>query len=140
MKTSRSTAASSLPGKTETPHEKENSDNQRHGLSSRRNTRSPITHAKNAVAAHHLPKEQRRLFQPGSTVQRGNHPVMAGQHLMGNLGIARFVRAEKTKCAQSKKEKEKAHAENQHELYSEQFVAIIREKVSIGIAEQAGYE
>ncbi len=104
-------AASSSLAKRKRRMKKKTAKDQRRGMKSRRNARGPVTHAEDAVAAHHLPVQQHRLLQPGRAVQRGDDPVMAGQHLAGNLGIARLIRAEQAKCAQSKKEKEKAHAQ-----------------------------
>ena len=49
---------------------------------------------------------------------------MPGQHFARDLGIARLVRAGQAERAQSKKEKEVAHAPDKRELCSQQFVAI----------------
>ena len=70
-------------------------------------------HTKNAVAVHHLPVEQRRLFQPRRAVQCGNNPIMPGQHFTRDLRVPRLVGAGEAKCSQAKKEKEVAHAQRQ---------------------------
>ena len=49
---------------------------------------------------------------------------MPGQHFTGDLGVARLVRAGEAECAQSKKEKEVAHAPDKRELREQQFVSI----------------
>jgi hypothetical protein len=121
-------------GKAETPHKEKYPDHNRGGMDRRGNARGPVTDAEDAIAVHHLPEQQGRLFQPGRAVQRRDNPVMPGQHLAGNLRVARLVRAGQPECAKSKKEKEVAHAQNKRELHSQQFVAISHEKQSLVIS------
>src|SRR5204863_7697995 len=86
----RGREAGGRPPETRRPGEKDKDGPQTE--EARRETRRPWSLAKESERRGVRPVEQRRLLEVGDTVQPRRHEIAGGEHLPGDLRVARLVR------------------------------------------------
>src|SRR5208282_3448381 len=86
------------------------------GVYRRRQACGPIAHAEDAVGQHRLPVVERRLLQPRFASERGCNPVVARQHLVGDLSVARLISANQSKVREAEEKQEPAESGKQEPI------------------------
>ena len=108
--------------RTKAAQEQINCRDHQQGICRRRHSRGAIAHSENGIGSHRLPVIKSRLFQPGLALKCGAYPVVAFEHLSGDLCVARFISAEQSEGAQAIEKKKSAERNQQQHIGTQSCV------------------